>query len=278
MSDLSKRHPGRPKKETWDACKVEGCECTTVRGAFGMCRTHYAQVRRGMRAEDGTLLRSPLRVRSYGAEARCTVPGCSNRPKVQGLCAYHHSAGIYWGTCKPVQQRHTTSYEVTAACIVEGCDKRPVSHGMCSKHSQQRSAGILDANGNQLRPLGKSGRKRQRESWVNSTRDGYVVRVAPEGHPRARADGTILEHRFIMEQNLGRYLEDWEIVHHKDGNRSNNALENLEIFDGRAGSGPRHHPGHAFDPRAATQALLQREDIPEELRLHLSQYRDQCTS
>jgi hypothetical protein len=149
---------------------------------------------------------------------------------------------------------------------------------MCSKHSQQRKAGILDAEGKQLRPLEKNGRKRQRESWVNSTRDGYVVRVAPEGHPRARADGTILEHRFIMEQNLGRYLEDWEIVHHKDGNRSNNALENLELLDGRARKAEGHPPGHAFDPRAAAQALLQREDIPEELRLHLSQYRDQCTS
>ena len=37
------------------------------------------------------------------------------------------------------------------------------------------------------------------------------------------------EHRVLMERHLGRKLEPWELVHHKDGNPQNNAIENLEL-------------------------------------------------
>lgn len=38
------------------------------------------------------------------------------------------------------------------------------------------------------------------------------------------------EHRYIMEQYLGRKLERWEVVHHKDGDKSNNSIKNLEVL------------------------------------------------
>jgi hypothetical protein len=38
------------------------------------------------------------------------------------------------------------------------------------------------------------------------------------------------EHRFLMEQHLGRKLDQKEFVHHKDGNKKNNSLENLEVI------------------------------------------------
>ena len=37
------------------------------------------------------------------------------------------------------------------------------------------------------------------------------------------------EHRYIMEQYLGRKLTRDEVVHHKDGNKANNDIENLEL-------------------------------------------------
>jgi len=40
----------------------------------------------------------------------------------------------------------------------------------------------------------------------------------------------IYEHRLIMAKLLGRPLERYEVVHHKDGNRSNNKLENLQLM------------------------------------------------
>ena len=38
------------------------------------------------------------------------------------------------------------------------------------------------------------------------------------------------EHRWLMEQHLGRKLETWETVHHKDENPRNNDIDNLEVM------------------------------------------------
>ena len=47
------------------------------------------------------------------------------------------------------------------------------------------------------------------------------------------------EHRAVMEAHIGRPLKPHETVHHKDGDRQNNALENLELWSTRHGKGQR---------------------------------------
>lgn len=61
---------------------------------------------------------------------------------------------------------------------------------------------------------------------------GYVHIYRPE-HPHAN-HGYVREHVLVMEEKLGRYLERHERVHHKDGNRSNNNPDNLELWKVKA--------------------------------------------
>src|SRR5687768_114586 len=58
---------------------------------------------------------------------------------------------------------------------------------------------------------------------------GYVLVYAPD-HPKADKDGYVREHRLVMEEYLGRYLDKNEIPHHKNGNKKDNRIENLQLM------------------------------------------------
>lgn len=60
--------------------------------------------------------------------------------------------------------------------------------------------------------------------------NGYkLVKCHDPSHPRIFRGGYLYEHRHVMEQHLGRYLDAREKVHHIDGNITNNAIENLVL-------------------------------------------------
>lgn len=58
---------------------------------------------------------------------------------------------------------------------------------------------------------------------------GYIQIYKPE-HPNADKHGYIAEHVYVMSQHIGRPLEKGETVHHGNGIKDQNNIENLELW------------------------------------------------
>ncbi len=67
---------------------------------------------------------------------------------------------------------------------------------------------------------------------------GYVRLYNPT-HPNVHADGRVLEHVAVMSEHLGRAIREGETIHHKNGIRDDNRLENLELWASKHPRGQR---------------------------------------
>jgi hypothetical protein len=104
--------------------------------------------------------------------------------------------------------------------------KRPNFTGQC------RKCGIDRSRKGYFQTLKRNGVCRR-----TITQGGYVIigptSVEPEDLPIYRATANrngCFEHRFIMAKHLGRPLRSDECVDHVDGNKTNNAIENLRLY------------------------------------------------
>jgi hypothetical protein len=61
---------------------------------------------------------------------------------------------------------------------------------------------------------------------------GYVMLMGRWDHPNATKEGRLLEHVLVMSEHIGRPLRPQETVHHRNGIRGDNRIENLELWSG----------------------------------------------
>lgn len=98
---------------------------------------------------------------------------------------------------------------------------------MSVKHSNTRSCGCMLREWLDRQQTGENNAAWKGGRYVDS---GYVLVYRPD-HPNAKSTGYIREHRYVMSEHLGRPLESDENVHHINGDKTDNRLENLELWN-----------------------------------------------
>lgn len=112
-------------------------------------------------------------------------------------------------------------------------------------------------------PGGRMGEKAAR--WKGGRRianqAGYIQIYKPE-HPYANQSGYVMEHRLVMEEQLGRYLDPDEDVHHVNEDTADNRPENLVVLNRSE-----HKLVHSLLRRAKKKEALSRRTKEQEQRI-----------
>lgn len=105
---------------------------------------------------------------------------------------------------------------VPDTCTLDECREPYVALGFCREHYYR-----FTKYGDPLFVPARPDRRMEK--------DGYIYIYRPE-HPNASSKGLIPEHRYVMSEHMGRPLLDHENVHHRNGIRDDNKIENLELW------------------------------------------------
>ena len=89
-------------------------------------------------------------------------------------------------------------------------------------------------------PIGQGNVKRFYGSEHPNWKGGHIARSGYKIVSK-RGETNLYEHRLVAEQTIGRPLERDEVVHHVDGNRSNNDPSNLVVMKRREHDHQCHH-------------------------------------
>jgi hypothetical protein len=180
-------------------CKVEGC-CIDITSK-ALCPKHYQEKRRRRLG-----VKERPEWHAVGSTGKpCSVEGCGRKNKCRGLCSKH------WQQVRR-REKGVPAWKPRIKCSVVTCQSVSHARGLCPEHYA-----LARRNGDPL----VYKRRKNGSGYINAF--GYK-QISIKGK------GQILEHRHVMEESIGRELMATESVHHKNGNKLDNSLENLELW------------------------------------------------
>ena len=142
-----------------------------------------------------------------------------------------------WNEKLSLAKKGILKSEETKKKISEALKGKP--SGMLGKHHSEKAKKKMSES-----QKAKGLIREKAPSWKGGKwkdKDGYIHIYNPN-HPFAQKKGYIAEHRLVIEKFLGRYLEPWEQVHHINGIKDDNRLENLELVIRKKHFGQRIFP------------------------------------
>lgn len=187
---------------------------------------------------------SPQGIRQTATVSRCTT--CQDEyVALPGRTATHCSPECYRKSCKRCQKEFKPTGVRQLFCS-EACKLGGNTCEQCGKTFTRTR-----------KSLGKFCSKEcfyEFQVPTGTTRvvdGGYVLIKVPKGTPGSKRNKKtqsrwMFAHRFVMQEHLGRALLKKERVHHKNGDRADNDLENLELTY-CSGIKEKHVPGQRID-------------------------------
>lgn len=163
--------------------------------------------------------RTHARERPALYDRRCAIDGCDQPVDANGLCHGHDQRVRRNGDPDPGTPLGRRRQD--PICSVPGCGREPYARNWCQTHYRRwMNHGDVRAD-IPIRVVDGTG----------SISHGYrKVPVPPEDAHLFPDENQVLEHRLVMARHLGRPLESDEVVHHINGRRTDNRLENLELW------------------------------------------------
>jgi hypothetical protein len=218
-------------------CDIDDCPRERY-GKKPWCEKHY---RRHLRT-GSTDRKTP----EHGVRGRCAVAICKRTASSRGWCHGHYQRWRNTGDVQahiPLDRR-----KQPALCSVDICGRTTHASGLCQAHYRRKLA-----HGDPLAhiPL--------RVVTGNGTfSHGYwKIPVPPDLRHLTNGATSTGEHRLVMAAHLGRALEPDEVVHHINGDRTDNRIENLELWS------TSHPKGQRVDDKLEWALRLVRRYRPE---------------